>query len=95
MKKENRLKRLQNTIDECRLDEENFDYLYKKLKEEYKKECAINENSIFANNLKQTITKEAHYYIVARKKNPSKRHINEYNNFVSNFMSDVQVWGMK
>ena len=95
MKKENRLNRLLKIIADYEWDEENFDYLYKKLKEEYKKECAINETSVFANQLSQTITKEAHDYIVARKENPIERHVKEYTLFVSNLRSDINVFGLK
>lgn len=95
MKKETRLNRLLKTIAECEWDEENFDYLYRKLKDEYKRECAIDENSVFANQLSQTITKEAHDYIVARKNAPDERHVEFYNRFISNFISDIRVFGLK
>jgi len=95
MKKENRLNRLLKTIDECQWDEENFDYLYRKLRDEYKQECVIDEKSVFANQLSQTITKEAHDYIVVRKEKPNERHMPEYKRFISNFSSDIHAFGLK
>ena len=95
MKKENRLNRLLKTIDECEYDEENFDYLYRNLREEYKRECAIDKNSVFANQLSQTITKEAHDYIVSRKNDTKDIRMKFYEMFVSNFRSDIHIFGLE
>lgn len=95
MKKENRLNRLLQIISECQWDEENFDYLYKKLREEYKRECKIDKSGAFANQLSQTIKKEARDYIVARKEKPNEKHRTEYKRFISNFNSDIRVFGMR
>ena len=95
MKKENRLNRLLKTIEECEWDEENFDYLYKKLKEERKRELKIDEHSSFAHQLKLTSERQASRYIDARKKTPNERHRIEYDDFIANFRQDILKFGLK
>lgn len=95
MKKENRLNRLLKTIAECQWDEDNFDYLYRKLKEEMKRELKLDEHSGFAHQLKLTSERQAKPYIDARKKSPNERHRMEYSDFTANFTQDIDKYGLR
>lgn len=85
-----RLEHLRNTLISASNDPDSFEHLYKKIQEELSLESSDHGNTTYRNKLKQTISKQAKSFILAKAKWKSRNKLlGPYSDFVNNFKRDI------